>query len=150
MKPDPGQFGEQFGISPQEEKAMETRAHEDNMKDKLERLFSGSEEALLGEKGGYKAAVEAEAMSRMRGFPGHMMGSDEDGEFVHHTSDGYTSKWYGGPYIDHIHPKYGALDATNVTDREGKLPESLSPQQLIDAHNEFVQNAKINYPEKYQ
>jgi len=137
----PKQFGEQFGISPAEEREMTGRA--------LGEHLWGAMENLMGGPGSYKAEMDAQALKRMRQFPAHMYGEDEDGSFVHHTSGGFTSKWHGGAYIEHIHPKHGALDVTNVTDREGNLPQSMTPEEFIQHHNDFVAHAKETYPKHY-
>lgn len=106
-------------------------------------LFDETERIL----GKYQDSVRSEAATRMIGFPEHMRGEDEHGPFVHHTSGGYTSKWYGGSYIEHVHPKHGAVDVTNVTSK-GNLPVKMSPEQLVEHHNNFLNDLLDNRPRK--
>ena len=137
--PSPENFGKQFediignNFSNSEAKDMAAKAH-------AEHLF-GQVEGIMGS---YRGAVENEANQRMGLFPEHMMSIDEDGRHVRHTSvDGWTHTWHGGQYIEHIHPKHGAVEVTNVGNSKGELP-IMTPNEFLDhaasAEKEFNDN----------
>jgi hypothetical protein len=140
-----------FGISERESREMQGRALG-------EHLYEGLEMAMTGEKGGFKAAVDANALERMRDFPAHMVKFDEDGSpYVHHKTGKWTSTWSGGGYIDHTHDKHGTLDCTNVTDYDdpNQGPFTLSgpkmtPAEFIQHHNNHLQRVSEVYPKEYQ
>lgn len=137
--PNPESFGEQFGISRKEQNEMAGRAMGEHLWDELNKI--------VGE-GGLRALSEAQALSRMRDFPAHMVedDTDESGEpdyGVHvnykHPS-GWSAKWAGGPYIDMHHPLYGPVDIIDITDSEGNIPNYVHPEGFKRAVNEWVQN----------
>jgi len=136
-----------FGISEQESREMQARAKADHLYDSLE-------EIMTGEKGGFKAAAQADALRRMRSFPAHMVKFDEeDGSpYVEHKTGKWTSTWRGGIYIDHTHDKHGTLDVTNIShpDPNTSGPIDMDPQKFTQAHAEHLDRVKEVYPKEYQ
>ena len=135
-----------FGFEPGEAEEMLRNA-------KHEHFFAGLEKAFFGEEGGFKAAMQAEALGRMRGIPAHMMGEDEDGHHAFHEEGGWKSTWHGGMYVEHSHPKHGAVDVTNVenVDEKGNASiPSLSGDELIKIHRDFLDYKTKNYPKEMQ
>jgi len=138
----------QFGISPKEEREMETRARVDAIHESLEK-------ALYGEVGGYKASVQAGALKRLRNIPANMMQEDEHGPHASYTAGNWTTKWWGGKYAEHSHPKHGVVDMTDMAVHdhetgEETLPEHLTGAHIKQVHHEFLQYKKENYPKEMQ
>ncbi len=100
--------------------------------------------------GNYKLAMNAEAEERLHPVANilpKMMHRDEDGLHVKYTGPaGWTHKWYGGPYIEHSHPKTSAgegnpVDVTNIMDYKAGTPKMLSSDDFLEHCHEFEKNA---------
>jgi len=141
------QFGEQFGISPKEERDMHVRAVGDQIHETLEK-------ALFGEVGGLRASYQAAALHRMRGIPADMMKEDEHGHHASYTAGNWTTKWWGGKYAEHSHPKHGTVDATDMAishdNGEEELPTNITGAHIKQIHHEFLGYKKENYPKDMQ
>lgn len=139
-----------FGISPQEESEMAGRALGEHLYDSLEMM-------MTGRQGGFRDEAKAKAMEKMRGFPAHAFGIDEDGDpYVHIKTGNWTSTWHGGGYITHTHKKHGPLEVTNLTDYSnpehgpfGKGPH-IGYNELIEHHHNFLKHVWDNYPQDMQ
>ena len=138
---------QQFGMSDKEARDMHTKAVVDH-------VFEGAEKAIFGEVGGYKAAVQAEALGRMRNIPSNMMAEDEHGHHATYTAGGWTTKWWGGKYAEHSHPKHGTVDVTDMADHhpngEESLPSHITGAHIKQIHHDFLNYKKENYPDYMQ
>jgi len=79
-------------------------------------------------------------------FP-KMMRRDEEGLHISYTGPkGWTHKWYGGPYIEHSHPKTSVgpdtpVDVTNVMDYKEGMPKMLDSDEFMEHCHDFEKNA---------
>lgn len=139
---DSKQFDEIMGrsISPEEKNNMVGNALGAHIWDKFASITGmpksdASEEELVTHRN-YKF------MNRANLFPISMIQSDENGEFhVSHTEpDGWKHTWYGGPYIEHHHPKHGIVDASNIDSKNvGGYGDAPYEKGLFTPH-EFLQH----------
>lgn len=123
------QFNEIMGknFTPEEQRDMHAKAVADRIMQIGEEVF-----------GGYKESMQTEASRRMGLIPDSMKKLDEDGELhVSYTSPkGWTHTWHGGPYIEHHHPKAGAVDVSGVEDYEtGNIPTLTEDEFKQHAHD---------------
>lgn len=146
-------FGEQFNLSKPEEREIEIRARVDN-------LFEGAENILLGGVGGFRALAKEEAAQRLKHFPmqptrtsrGSMVSlqddTDDKGEEIHglhahvqHPS-GWSAKWSGGTYAEIYTPKGEAVDVFNFSTPSGEIA-TVHPDELDESLDDFVKNVDM-------
>ena len=136
------QFDDIIGrnVSKNEQKEMHAKAIALNLMDGIAAIFGGpksdaSEDELVTHR-------NYTFMNRATHFPNSMIKSDENSQFhVSHTEpDGWKHTWYGGPYIEHHHPKHGLVDATSIDSKNiGGYGDAPYEKGLFTPH-EFLQH----------
>lgn len=150
IEPGPQFNPENFGFAPGEAEEMAKRVRNEHNQG----IMKGLEETMFG-PGGLHGAFQNEAAHRLRHMPNSHTTLDEDGELhVSHTDGGWTTKWWGGKYAEHSHPKHGTVDVTDMAIKlpngEEHLPTELNLDDIKRVHNEFLDYHRKNGPKDMQ
>jgi hypothetical protein len=139
-----------FGFKPGEAEDTLRNARNEHNADVMKRV----EETFFGPGGSFKTAVQQEAAHRLRHMPDSHVNVDDDGLHVAYTAGGWTTKWWGGKYAEHSHPKHGVVDVTDMAirmpDGDEHLPTELNIGDIKNTHHEFLSYKTENYPKHMQ
>lgn len=140
-----------FGFEPGEAEDMLKNARNEHNEGVMKKI----EEVFFGPGGSFTDAIRNEAAHRLRHMPNSHIGvDDEDGLHVAYSAGGWTTKWWGGKYAEHSHPKHGVVDVTDMAIRlpngDEHLPTELNIGDIKSVHHDFLAYKTENYPKDMQ
>jgi hypothetical protein len=129
---------ENFGLNEREQAKIKGKAIADYLWEGLENIFAPM---------GFGLQKKLETLKELEErFPNHTIKIEEDDDpYVSHKVGDWEGRYYGGPYIDLHHKKYGPMEVINLHNYETNENHKLTQNELHNEVEHFVKHDAQQY-----
>ena len=129
---------ENFGLNEREQAKIKGKAIADHLWEGLENIFAPM---------GFGLQKKLETLKELEErFPNHTIKIEEDDDpYVSHKVGDWEGRYYGGPYIELHHKKYGPMEVINLHNYETNESHKLTQNELHNEVEHFVKHDAQQY-----